>query len=108
MTHLDDALTQLEGLAKAATPGPYTVKPSSNCGARLHREGIHQSDLAMEPEADCALFAACSPETILALARVAKAADELDKLMEIMLGRDYTARAPAVREALDELGRAMK
>lgn len=81
-------LNELERLAKAATPGPYTVERNTIAvhvtlgnGVRLADIAVpyahwHDTDRVHRELQQAEFFAACSPEVVLALVNVAKAARE--------------------------------
>jgi len=73
-------LDRLEALAKAATPGPYTVSRYDHGGGRFFVD--RDTCLLLVADfyylEDRELFAAVSPEVVLALIRVARATKATD------------------------------
>ncbi len=57
-----DRIRTLRALLAAGTPRPWGMKESSNAGGRLHRAGISQEDLAMDPQEDLELLVAAVNE----------------------------------------------
>lgn len=94
-------LTELETLAKKATPGPYE---SEGVGVLVNTKrielatdniaGVVYAQIAetgphgdgKQQFANAAFIAACSPETILALVRIARAAADTEKYATTVLG----------------------
>ena len=76
MTDLDE----LERLAKAATPGPWTVvrghktKKARSVNPILRFDSLMQTE---RPEENAAYIAACSPDTVLRLVRAARALETI-------------------------------
>ena len=108
MTDLDE----LERLAKAATPGPWTNEGGAIKGEHsFHCNGVPRNSLGIssasyseticktygfielpQPAANAAYIAACSPDTVLRLVR------------EVALLREVVAAADAYRKACPPLG----
>lgn len=106
---LTDALTKLEGLAKGASQGTREMLRYEHGGGRaiIYYGDGHSGLLAdLYERGDRELFAACSPKTILALVRVARAAQEMKAIDHH--GCELEDAENELYAALDELGRVMK
>jgi len=100
-------LAELESLARAATPGPWTVDHSDSwfVSARQHPNfGICMLDGLLERRpANAAYIAALSPERVLALLAVVKAAEAMRERCRYEVAGQLHGAACAFDAALAEL-----
>jgi hypothetical protein len=108
MTDLDTALSEMERWAMAATPGPWEYRRGRVYGHIATADGqyLFERGFGARVNADAEAIAACSPERILALVKVAGAA----KAYRDADDEDTELAAKKIRRlfaALDELERVM-
>lgn len=98
-------LTKLESAALAATPGPWRVGGPTGFVNQTAIEPVIGCVYGKGPEHDATalLVAACDPQTILALVRIARAAIAADDALH----SPHTAEQAALRDLLKAGGDAM-
>lgn len=104
MTNLSPLLARLRETAGRATPGPWSIKETSNAAGRLHRPGASQSDLCLDPIGDLTHIATFHPALVLALLGVVEAAGMVDAHYSGSLDHQ-PGYVRLIREALLELER---